>query len=85
MLHAKAVVVDGVWSVVGSANLDIRSHELNEENVLGMQDREFAAQLEATFLADVAAAREVRPAEWRARPWYHRTREWLAAVFEEQM
>ena len=38
MMHAKTVVVDDGWSVVGSANLDERSMELNEENVLGVAD-----------------------------------------------
>jgi cardiolipin synthase len=85
MLHAKSVVVDGTWSVVGSANLDIRSHELNEENVLGLQDRDFAAQLERAFLADAAASREVRLAEWQGRGWWARTREWAASIVEEQM
>ena len=34
MMHTKGVVVDGAWSVVGSANMDVRSKELNNENVL---------------------------------------------------
>ena len=38
MMHAKTVVVDDAWSVVGSANMDERSMELNEENVLGIAD-----------------------------------------------
>lgn len=83
-LHAKTLVVDGVWSVVGSANLDVRSKELNEENVLGIQDRGFAAQLEQTFVADLRNAREVRLIEWRERGWWARVREQGASVFSEQ-
>lgn len=83
-LHAKTLVVDGVWSVVGSANLDVRSKELNEENVLGMQDRDFAAQLERTFVADLRNAREIRLGEWRERGWWARVRERGTSVFSEQ-
>ena len=50
MMHTKHVIVDGRWSVIGSANMDIRSKELNMENVLGILDATFAAaELEATF------------------------------------
>ena len=44
MMHAKTVVVDGQWSVVGSANMDVRSKELNQENALGILDVGFARQ-----------------------------------------
>jgi cardiolipin synthase len=67
MMHAKQMVVDGAWSVVGSANLDVRSKELNQENVLGILDDQFARQLEATFLADLRQAREIRLDTWRRR------------------
>ena len=46
MMHAKTTVVDGAWSIVGSANLDERSMELNEENVLGIADKDFAQAIE---------------------------------------
>jgi cardiolipin synthase len=84
MLHSKTLVVDGVWSVVGSANLDIRSMELNQENVLGILDARFGAELERTFARDLARAREVRPAEWRRRAWWKKAREDAAELFDEQ-
>jgi phosphatidylserine/phosphatidylglycerophosphate/cardiolipin synthase-like enzyme len=49
MMHAKTVVVDGLWAVVGSANMDIRSKELNEENVMGILERDFAVELERSM------------------------------------
>ncbi|MDQ3389064.1 MAG: phospholipase D-like domain-containing protein [Gemmatimonadota bacterium] len=49
MMHAKGVVIDGEWTIVGSANMDIRSKELNLENVIGILDHEFAAQIERTL------------------------------------
>ncbi|CAN5877797.1 phospholipase D-like domain-containing protein [soil metagenome] len=84
MMHAKQMVVDGAWSVVGSANLDVRSKELNQENVLGVLDDQFARQLEATFLADLRQAREIRLDTWRRRGYWARIREDFSVVFEEQ-
>lgn len=84
MIHTKTLAADGVWSVVGSANMDIRSMELNQENVLGILDRGFAAQVERTFLEDVGRAKEVRLAEWERRPWWHRAAERTAELFDEQ-
>ena len=49
MMHNKLVVVDSTWAIVGSANMDIRSKELNEENVLGILEPEFAEQVERSF------------------------------------
>jgi cardiolipin synthase len=84
MIHSKHVVVDGLWSVVGSANMDVRSKELNKENVLGILDPELAGQLERAFLADVERAREITAAEWRRRPLGARLLERGAALFAEQ-
>ena len=84
MMHTKAVVVDGMWSVVGSANMDIRSKELNEENVLGIRDADFAAQLERTFLADLENAREIDRVEWRRRGIGARIIERVCVLFAEQ-
>ncbi len=83
-LHAKALVIDGRWSVIGSANMDVRSKELNEENVLGILDPAFAGQLETTFLADLERAREIRLEEWKRRGPAARIAERVARVFAEQ-
>ena len=59
MLHAKTMVVDGVWATVGSANMDRRSFRLNfEANVLVSGER-FAARMEEIFEADIAGAAEI--------------------------
>ena len=84
MMHSKHVVVDGKWSIVGSANMDIRSKELNMENVLGILDAGFGAEVEAAFLADLQKSREIRPDEWRRRGAWERFKERVCAVFEEQ-
>src|SRR5690606_34868284 len=57
MLHSKLLVADGTWSIVGSANMDIRSKELNNENIVAIQDAGFAHSLEERFLKDLEAAK----------------------------
>jgi cardiolipin synthase len=84
MMHTKAIVVDGKWSVVGSANMDVRSIELNLENVLGILDEGFARTLLAAFHADLKRAREVRLEEWRRRGTWERVKERLASLLAEQ-
>jgi cardiolipin synthase len=84
MIHAKTFVVDGRWSVIGSANMDVRSRELNLENVLGILDEGFAGQLEQTFLEDLEHAREITLEDWEGRsPWHH-VRERFWGIFAEQ-
>jgi cardiolipin synthase len=75
MLHAKSLTIDGVWSVVGSANFDNRSFQLNDEAVLAVQDREFAGLLTETFTADIQASDEITLEGWRRRPVVERGRE----------
>ena len=47
MMHTKVVIVDGIFSIIGSANFGNRSFELNDELTVGVYDRELAAQLTA--------------------------------------
>jgi cardiolipin synthase len=84
MMHTKGVVVDGKWSVVGSANMDIRSKELNEENVLGILDVGLATQLEDTFRADIERALEIDRVAWRRRGLGNRLIERICVMFAEQ-
>jgi cardiolipin synthase len=84
MMHAKAVVVDGQWSVVGSANMDVRSKELNQENVLGILDKGLGRRLQETFLDDLRQAKEVKLDEWRRRGVWERAKERFCAAFAEQ-
>lgn len=84
MIHTKSVVADGLWGIVGSANMDIRSRELNEENVVGVLDDTFGRALERTFSADLERSREVRLEDWRRRGTGARLLERAAAVLEEQ-
>jgi cardiolipin synthase len=84
MMHAKALVVDDCWSVIGSANLDERSMELNEENVAGIADEEFARAIADGLERDFARSREVTLDQWRRRPLWQRGLEALAKTLIEQ-
>lgn len=84
MIHAKQMVIDGMWSIVGSANMDVRSKELNEEVILGIQDPGFGQELERTFLEDIQRAKEIRLDEWRKRGKAARALERVCRMLEEQ-
>ncbi len=84
MMHAKTVMVDDAWSVVGSANMDERSMELNEENVIGVADAATARAIAEGVERDIARSREIRLEEWRARPWWQRVLERGAKILIEQ-
>ncbi len=84
MMHAKTLVVDDAWSVIGSANMDERSMELNEENLVGIGDEAFARAIAEGLEQDFARSREVKFEEWQRRPAWQRWLEALAKVLIEQ-
>jgi cardiolipin synthase len=84
MIHTKSMVVDSLWSVVGSTNFDSRSFALNDEVNLAVLDVDFARRLERDFFADVAAAREITFEQWKNRPYFERAHEALGRLFERQ-
>ncbi len=67
LLHAKTVVVDGVWSTVGSTNIDFRSFLYNDEVNVVILGKTFAQQMEQLFDADLAAAKPIDLNAWRQR------------------
>lgn len=84
MLHSKFMVIDGRWSIVGSANMDVRSKELNEENVFAIEDAVLADELTAAFDADMPKATIMTPDAWRQRSAWWRLKEAFSAMFTEQ-
>jgi cardiolipin synthase len=84
MIHVKALVVDGVWSVVGSTNFDNRSFGLNDEVNVALRDERLAARLEADFARDLAASRRITLEEWARRPIRERVLATLGMAFERQ-
>jgi cardiolipin synthase len=85
LLHAKTMVIDGVWATVGSANLDNRSFALNDELNLVVYDRGFAARLEAVFAEDLAHATPVTYEAWRHRSVAERLLEILALPLHDTL
>lgn len=67
MMHAKTLVVDGVWAMVGTLNFDNRSMVLNDEVALLTWDRQLGRDLEQAFLADLEWAEEMTAERERAR------------------
>jgi len=67
LLHAKTMVIDGVWSTVGSTNLDNRSFALNDELNVIFYSREVAERMEQVFRDDLAHARQVTYDGWAKR------------------
>ncbi len=68
VLHAKTVVIDGVWSIIGSSNFDQRSVLFNDEVDAVVLGPETAGALELIFADDLAAATRIDPLAWGRRP-----------------
>lgn len=85
MFHVKVLVVDGLWTSVGSTNFDNRSFSMNDEANLNVLDARFAAEQERIFEEDKRHARRVTLAEWRDRPRSEKVREWLAGLLRAQL
>ena len=83
MLHVKATIVDGTWSMVGSANFDNRSLELNDEMNVAASDRALAARLTQDFEQDLRSSRKLDPAVWRQRSLLEKAREHFWSYFGE--
>ncbi len=81
ILHAKTAVFDGVWSVIGSANLDFQSLRKNDEGNVGIIDRDFGNRMTALFFEDLAHSSQVRLEEWKRRPPWERVKERFFGVF----
>lgn len=85
MYHVKVLVVDGLWSSVGSTNFDNRSFALNDEANLNILDAGFAAEQEAVFERDKLQAHQITLEAWRNRPRMERFKEWLAGLLRSQL
>ena len=85
LLHQKVVIVDTIWSHVGSTNFDSRSLALNEEVGIGMLDAQVATELRDAFHADLRRSTELQLQNWRKRAWTARTWSWLAYKLHDQL
>lgn len=80
-LHSKSAMVDGVWSTVGSTNLDWRSLIYNDELNLVVMGPDFASRLGDVFARDLANSKQVTLEEWHKRPISDRIKEMSARAW----
>lgn len=82
LLHAKTALIDGVWSTVGSTNLDWRSFLHNRELTAVILGPEFGEKMQAAFERDRAESDLITLEDWRRRPVTTRAKEFLARLLE---
>ena len=81
LLHAKTALIDGVWSTIGSTNLDWRSFLHNDEVNAVILSPEFGAQMNAMFEKDIAASTLITLESWRERSLVLRVKEQAARIW----
>jgi len=79
-VHAKTVVADGELAIVGSANLDLRSFELNFEVNSVIYDKDIAQQLRKSFFDDIQEAEQIDPKVWANRSKWNQLPEKLSRL-----
>jgi len=85
MLHAKSLVVDGVWATIGSVNFDNRSFQLNDEATLCIQSSAFAQQLTEVFEDDLVKSEKMKPKRWLQRGPVQRSKEMAARLLRREL
>ncbi|MHB8057986.1 MAG: phospholipase D-like domain-containing protein [Desulfuromonadaceae bacterium] len=85
MYHCKVMIVDGLWTTVGSTNFDPRSFSLNDEANVNYYDADFARRQIEIFQEDLAHSRQVSFKEWKDRPLAEKIWEHAASLFGSQL
>jgi cardiolipin synthase len=85
MMHCKVLVIDGVWSSVGSANFDDRSFRLNDEANLNVFSEELAQEQIRLIDADIKESRRMVLGKWRHRKFGRRVYEQMALLLRSQL
>ena len=82
LLHAKTALIDGVWSTVGSTNLDWRSFLHNQELNAVVLGKDFGQRLRAAFDDDLAASKQITLAQWQQRSPAQRVKEMFGRLWQ---
>jgi cardiolipin synthase len=82
--HAKLLLVDEAWSVIGTANWDNRSRKINDEILFGIADPDLTHFLEQEFAEDVGKSKQIRLEEWRKRGPVQRALEIVSQALVQQ-
>lgn len=83
--HSKFMIVDDVFSTIGTTNFDFRSFETNFEVNAFIYEAEFAKKLGKLFIADLKSSRQIKLAEWKLRPWHFKVRESMAHIISPML
>lgn len=85
MYHSKVVIVDGIWTSVGSTNIDERALRLNDEANINFHDRRFAQRQIELFEADLKRSTPYTLARWEQRTFTEKLSDWLASLLRSQV
>ncbi len=85
ILHAKTAVFDGVWSIIGSANLDFQSLRRNDEGNVGIVDAEFGKKMCDLFSEDLRNSERIDLGRWVRRPFCEKAKEHFFALFRRRL
>jgi len=85
MFHCKYMIVDSLWTTVGSTNFDSRSFRLNDEANANVYDHGFAEEQEKVFADDLAHSRQMTLAQFDQRPWREKAIDHLAGLLRAQL
>jgi cardiolipin synthase len=85
MFHCKVMIVDELWTSVGSTNFDSRSFSVNDEANLNIYSAEFARIQARIFEQDLCNSRRITLEEWQNRPWKNKIRDSIADLISPQL
>jgi len=80
-LHSKTMVIDSTICIIGTANMDNRSFELNFEVNAIVYEASIAKEMHDTFFLDLESSDQIIEQDWRDRPWHRRLHEKAARLF----
>jgi cardiolipin synthase len=85
ILHAKTAVFDGIWSVIGSANLDFQSLRRSDEGNVGIVSEDFGRQMIEIFHEDLKQSEQITLEKWLTRPFFEKVKEQFFALFRRRL
>ncbi len=85
MFHCKVIVVDGLWTSVGSTNFDSRSFSVNDETNMNVYDAAFAQRQIAVFEQDLQRTSRISPQHWQDRPVSQKILDWGSSLLSSQL
>jgi cardiolipin synthase len=85
MYHCKVVIVDGIWTSVGSTNIDERALRLNDEANINFYDQRFAQKQIALFEVDLKRSTPYTMYQWQKRTFTEKLSDWLSSILRSQI